>query len=143
MDNIEIVLRILLVVDAIALIVLVLLQQGKGASMGAAFGSGSSQTVFGSAGASSFLTKLTAWLAVAFFVITLALAWAARESAEARGQVGVPQVENGDASDGETQAPTNDSDVPFTFDAQGSDDDDVPAVEQQDENAGDEVPETP
>lgn len=129
METFEIVLRILLVVDAIALIVLILLQQGKGASMGAAFGSGSSQTVFGAAGASSFLTRLTAWLAVAFFVITLMLAWAARERAEAMGQVGIPQVRDEEvpALEMPQDAPPEE-DVPFTFDAEESPQGDVPAI---------------
>jgi len=96
MDQIELVLRVLLVVNAVALIGLVLLQQGRGASMGAAFGSGASQTLFGSAGATSFLTKLTAWLAVAFFAITFSLAWAARERAEAAGTVGIPESSAGE-----------------------------------------------
>lgn len=120
MENLEIVLRILLVVDAIALIALVLLQQGKGASMGAAFGSGASQTMFGSAGANSFLTKVTAWLAVGFFLITLALAWTARERAEAMGQIGIPVVEDVDVPPVEDVArdvPASPDDVPFTFDA--------------------------
>ncbi|MGB0267481.1 MAG: preprotein translocase subunit SecG, partial [Pseudomonadales bacterium] len=51
METLELVLRVLLVLDALALIGLVLLQQGRGASMGAAFGSGASATMFGSAGA--------------------------------------------------------------------------------------------
>ncbi len=63
------------VVVAIALIGLVLLQQGKGADVGAAFGSGASQTVFGSRGSASFLTRGTAVLATAFFVLSLALAY--------------------------------------------------------------------
>jgi preprotein translocase subunit SecG len=57
----------------IALIMIVLLQKGKGASMGAAFG-GSSQTVFGSAGASSFLQKITVAAAVIFMLTSLTLA---------------------------------------------------------------------
>ena len=61
------------VMIAVCLIALVLLQQGKGATTGAAFGSGASQTVFGSRGAASFLTKLTTSLAVAFFVTSLLL----------------------------------------------------------------------
>ena len=69
MSTIETVLMSLLVLDAIALTVLVLLQQGKGADVGAAFGSGSSNTMFGSAGSASVLTKLTAWLAIGFFAI--------------------------------------------------------------------------
>ncbi|MFZ7112738.1 MAG: preprotein translocase subunit SecG [Desulfatiglandales bacterium] len=58
----------------VALILIVLLQRGKGADMGAAFG-GSSQTVFGSAGATSFLSKLTAAAAVIFMVTSLFLAF--------------------------------------------------------------------
>ncbi|MFM2482896.1 preprotein translocase subunit SecG [Celerinatantimonas sp. YJH-8] len=58
---------------AIALIILVLIQQGKGADMGASFGSGASNTVFGSSGSGNFLTRSTAVFAVLFFIISLAL----------------------------------------------------------------------
>jgi preprotein translocase subunit SecG len=61
------------VVASIALILIVLLQKGKGASMGAAFG-GSSQTVFGSGGAAPFLSKLTAGAAIVFMITSLTLA---------------------------------------------------------------------
>ena len=61
------------VLIALTLIGLVLIQQGKGADMGASFGAGSSATVFGSGGSGNFLTKATTWLAVAFFVISLVL----------------------------------------------------------------------
>ena len=57
----------------IALIVLILLQQGKGADMGAAFGSGSSSTVFGARGSGSFFSRTTAVLATAFFINSLLL----------------------------------------------------------------------
>ena len=60
---------------AIALVALVLLQHGKGADAGAAFGSGASQTVFGSQGSGSFLTRATAILATVFFVTSLILAY--------------------------------------------------------------------
>ena len=92
-ETIELVLTIALVVDALALIALIMIQQGKGASVGAAFGSGASQTMFGSAGASSFLNSLTTWLAVGFFLVTFGLAWTARERAESLGTVGIPQLE--------------------------------------------------
>jgi preprotein translocase subunit SecG len=59
----------------IALIMIVLLQTGKGADMGAAFGGGSSQTLFGSTGASTFLSKLTTIAAVIFMVTSLGLAY--------------------------------------------------------------------
>ena len=66
---------VLHVVAAIGIIVLVLLQHGKGADMGAAFGSGSAGSLFGSAGASNFLSKTTAILAASFFVTSLGLTY--------------------------------------------------------------------
>lgn len=70
------------VLVAVAMIGLILLQQGKGAEMGASFGGGSSQTVFGAAGSAGFLTKLTAGLAAVFFVTSLGLAIYARKSVQ-------------------------------------------------------------
>ena len=64
---------ILQVLVAIALVTLVLLQHGKGADAGAAFGSGASATVFGARGSASFLTRATAVLATVFFLNSLAL----------------------------------------------------------------------
>jgi preprotein translocase subunit SecG len=66
---------ILHIVVCIALILIVLLQTGKGADMGAAFGGGSSQTLFGSTGASTFLSKATTGAAIVFMVTSLALAY--------------------------------------------------------------------
>jgi len=63
------------VISAVGLIGLILLQQGKGADMGAAFGSGASQTLFGSRGTANFLTRTTAILATVFFLSNLGLAW--------------------------------------------------------------------
>jgi preprotein translocase subunit SecG len=60
---------------AVTLIGLVLIQRGKGAEIGAAFGSGASQTIFGSQGAASFLTRITALLATLFFLSSLGLAY--------------------------------------------------------------------
>ena len=93
MSTLELVLLMLLVVDAIALAGLVLLQQGRGADVGAAFGSGASNTMFGSTGSASFLTKLTVWLAIGFFAISFGLAWTAKERAAAMTTLGIPQVE--------------------------------------------------
>lgn len=70
----ETVILIVHVLAAVGVVSLVLLQQGKGADMGAAFGSGASSTVFGSQGSASFLTRSTAVLATVFFVTSLALA---------------------------------------------------------------------
>ncbi len=67
------------VIAAIAIIGLVLLQQGKGAETGAAFGSGASQTVFGSGGSGNFLTRTTSLAAVVFFATSLVLAVFAKQ----------------------------------------------------------------
>lgn len=69
------------VLSALGVIVLVLLQHGKGADMGAAFGGGSSGSLFGATGSANFLSRLTAVLATVFFVSTLALSFASRRSA--------------------------------------------------------------
>ena len=63
------------IIVCIALIMIVLLQTGKGADMGAAFGGGSSQTLFGSTGASTFLSKATTAAAIIFMLTSLALAY--------------------------------------------------------------------
>ena len=63
------------VIVCIALILIVLLQTGKGSDMGAAFGGGASQTLFGSTGASSFLSKLTTGAAIVFMLTSLSLAY--------------------------------------------------------------------
>jgi preprotein translocase subunit SecG len=68
----EILIVIYLIV-AIALIGLVLIQQGKGSDMGASFGAGASATLFGSSGAGNFLTKTTTVLATLFFLISIFL----------------------------------------------------------------------
>ena len=90
MSTLETILLILLIVDAIALGALVLIQQGKGADVGAAFGSGSANTLFGSAGSASFLTKMTVWLAIGFFAISFGLAYSAKERANALRDLGLP-----------------------------------------------------
>ena len=67
---------------AVAIISLVLLQQGRGADTGAAFGGGASGTVFGSRGSATFLSRVTAGAAALFFVNCLALAWLVRAEPE-------------------------------------------------------------
>ena len=70
---------------ALGLIGLVLMQHGKGADAGAAFGSGASGTVFGASGAANFLSRATAMLATLFFVTSLALAWYAMQVTDQPG----------------------------------------------------------
>ncbi|ARV18138.1 Protein-export membrane protein SecG [Curvibacter sp. AEP1-3] len=74
----NIVITIILTVQllaAVAMIGLILVQHGKGADMGAAFGSGGSGSLFGASGSANFLSRTTAVLATVFFVSTLALAY--------------------------------------------------------------------
>jgi preprotein translocase subunit SecG len=70
---------------AVALVGLILIQHGKGADAGAAFGSGASGTVFGSRGSASFLSRTTAILAALFFVTSLGLAWLAMQTGQRPG----------------------------------------------------------
>lgn len=63
------------IIVAIALILIVLLQTGRGSEIGAAFGGGSSQTLFGSSGSSKFMTKLTTAAVVIFMLTSLSLAY--------------------------------------------------------------------
>jgi len=75
--NLDAILLVLQVFLALGIIALVLLQKGKGAGEGAAFGGGGASTVFGASGSSNFLSKSTAILATCFFINSLALAYLA------------------------------------------------------------------
>jgi preprotein translocase subunit SecG len=103
----ETILTVLHVFLSVGLIALILIQHGKGADAGAAFGSGASATVFGSRGAANFLSRSTAALAVLFFVTSFALAWFSLNATE---QVGLmaPVVEEPVAP----EAAVVDSDLP-------------------------------
>lgn len=108
--------QIILVVHllvALAIIGLIMLQQGKGADVGASFGAGASQTLFGSAGSTNALTRATAWLVVLFFVSSFGLALLATDKTRAvdddLGLV-IP-------TSNERVAPRVDSDVPVVDNA--------------------------
>ena len=75
-------LTVVQILVSVSLIALVLLQQGKGADAGAAFGSGTSGTIFGSRGSASFLSRATAVLAAAFFFNSIALAYISGQSVD-------------------------------------------------------------
>ena len=77
MENINAILLVTQVLLSVMLIALILLQHGKGADAGAAFGSGASGTIFGARGSGNFLTKATAILATLFFATSLGLAYIA------------------------------------------------------------------
>jgi preprotein translocase subunit SecG len=84
-------LNVIYVLIAIAMIALILMQRGAGAQAGSGFGAGASGTVFGSRGASNFLSKSTKWLAVAFFAISLFMAWNAGHGAASATSAAAPE----------------------------------------------------
>lgn len=103
---------------AVGLIGLILIQHGKGADMGAAFGSGASGTVFGSKGSGSFLTRLTAGMATLFFITSMVMAYFASQrddSVDVLGGIEMPaavEVQTAPQSD-IPPVPTSDaSDMP-------------------------------
>lgn len=105
---------ILLVVHvlvAFGLIGLVLIQQGKGADAGAAFGSGASGTMFGSRGAASFLTRTTGILATVFFITSLSLAYLATQKARPASVVDMVPAQQ--QNQGEKPKGAPESDVPL------------------------------
>ena len=77
------ILNVVYVLIAIAMIALILMQRGAGAQAGSGFGAGASATVFGSRGAGNFLSKSTKWLAILFFLISMAMAYTAVHKAAA------------------------------------------------------------
>lgn len=89
-EMLETVVVVIHLLGALGVVALVLLQQGKGADAGASFGSGASATVFGSQGSATFLSRVTAILAAAFFMTSLGLGFFAKEKADALTQVGLP-----------------------------------------------------
>lgn len=96
----EILIVVYLIV-ALMLIGMVLIQQGKGADMGASFGGGGSNTVFGSTGSGNFMTRTTAILATLFFVISLILGNQTAEKDQGTGfeNLEVPVVEQSEPTD--------------------------------------------
>ncbi|PAJ75569.1 preprotein translocase subunit SecG [Pseudoalteromonas sp. NBT06-2] len=104
-------------ITALALIGMVLIQQGKGADMGSSFGAGASATVFGSSGAGNFMTKTTTVLASVFFVLSIVLgnltAGQIKKTDEWSDLSTVPAVE--------TQLAPGTEDVPTATENKGSD----------------------
>lgn len=103
------VIMIIHVLVAMTIIGLVLIQHGKGADIGASFGSGASTTVFGSAGTGSFLFKLTAALALTFFVTSLSLSFIVSSQYQKTTRALMPQP-----------LTTQESSVPVPVDSKGA-----------------------
>ena len=104
------------VVFAIVIIGLIMIQQGKGADMGASFGSGSSQTVFGAGGGGNLLTRLTAVLATLFFATSFGLAVVAKDKASSMVEVDyIPEViQSAPAMTIESELDAMDASIPAT-----------------------------
>ncbi len=104
------VLVVFFLLTSIAMVSLILLQHGKGADAGAAFGSGASATVFGATGSANFLSRTTAVLAAAWFVIAMTLGWYALQGAD---EPGLMDAEPAVSIEPEKVAPTTDlPDIP-------------------------------
>ena len=99
---------------AIGVIGLVLIQQGKGADAGAAFGGGASSTVFGSQGSSSFLTRATGILATIFFITSLSLAYLSIQDITPTSVVDTVTEQKPDVPAVETKPAKSTSDVPVS-----------------------------
>jgi preprotein translocase subunit SecG len=86
----ETLLLVVHVMAALAIIGLVLLQHGKGADMGAAFGGGASGSVFGATGSANFLSRATAILATVFFLTSMGLTWFYAHKGSGKGVMAAP-----------------------------------------------------
>lgn len=106
------------IIAAISIVGLVLLQQGKGAEMGASFGSGSSNTLFGAQGSGTVFSRATAIFVAIFFVTSFALAIIAKGELTGSLDEGIPAADVIDAQSADTEipaaeaAPSTDDDVP-------------------------------
>ena len=118
------ILTVVLLMTTVSIVVLVLLQQGKGADMGAAFGGGgSSQSLFGSRGSATFLSRTTAILSLIFFTTALGLAYlhtqAGQSSVSVISQEGNPSTSSSGDVSAAPETPKTESDLPSVPDASG------------------------
>ena len=120
------ILLIVHIIMALSLIGLILIQHGKGADAGAAFGSGASSTVFGSSGSTSFLTRATGILAFIFFANSFFLSYLSttgvqKESLMEKVQIS-DEINTGGAIDPETLIPQQEADLPVPAEQTGQSD---------------------
>ena len=92
MEWMKSILMVVQIIAAIGVIGLVLIQQGKGADMGAAFGSGASGSIFGASGSSNFLSRTTGILAAAFFITTLIISYIGNTQPKDAGVLSKPGI---------------------------------------------------
>ena len=106
MDILYVIVLVVNIVSALGVIGLVLMQHGKGADMGAAFGSGASGSLFGATGSANFLSRSTAVLATVFFVTALLLANFQSSQSKNAGSVMQSNVESTPGVSGAASVPT-------------------------------------
>ncbi len=111
LHNVILVIHVLVAAGVIGL---VLIQQGKGADAGAAFGGGASSTVFGSQGSSSFLTRATGVLATIFFITSLTLAYLSIQKVEPTSVVDTVIEQKIDVPAAKEEPAKSTSDVPVS-----------------------------
>ena len=93
------------VIAAFGIIGLVLLQHGKGADMGAAFGGGASGSLFGATGSANFLSRATSMFAVVFFLTSLGLTWIYSHTGDNKGVMAAPAATSAPAAPSATPSP--------------------------------------
>jgi len=113
-------------VVALVIIGLIMLQQGKGADMGASFGGGGSQTLFGSDGGGNALTKATAWLVALFFASSFSLALIADQKSESVNDLDLEIPAAVETPVVVEELPVVEEDIPVVSNPAG---DEIPAVE--------------
>ena len=129
--------QIILVVHllvALAIIGLIMLQQGKGADMGASFGAGASQTLLGSSGSANVLTRATAWLVALFFASSFGLALLANKQSAVSDELDldIPQVMDVQEKAADQELPVVEQDLPVMeqdVPAEASKEGDVPSLD--------------
>ncbi|MFT7558222.1 MAG: preprotein translocase subunit SecG [Flavobacteriales bacterium] len=115
---------------AIIIVGLILLQQGKGAEMGASFGSGASQTLFGASGSGNFFARMTALFAAIFFVTSLSLAVLAKQASSVDGGLSIPELESVQLPVVNADLPVVESDLPVVDAELPAVEPDLPVVEE-------------
>ena len=151
MQTLQTFLFVLQIIVAVALIVFVLIQHGKGADTGAAFGSGASSTVFGSRGSGNFLTKTTTVLAIIFLGNSLMLSYLSSEMVRHKGSLldeepaSVIQPQGGQPPAAPVEGSTSPAVPAETTTATAPQDQpaDVPALPATSETPASDVPEVP
>ena len=108
MQTLHTILLVVQVLTALCLVGLILIQHGRGADAGAAFGSGASATVFGARGSSNFFSRATSALAAVFLANSLALAWIATERVHSQQSLITDVATQTAADTGRTSAPVPD-----------------------------------